>query len=126
MIKAIAERYQQKYDRELAADVESEIGGNLRKALLRWLAGKDCTDGLWYLTEQPMPTDDAELEERVQQLNDEQEALRRCIASWDSFLIQKATKGLGTDEKVSIEPFLCVRQAKCDVDVWFYIHTEHY
>lgn len=93
-VRVLAERYQQKYDRSLSADIESELGGNLRRAVLRWLEANDCTEGLWEVTEQGTPTE--------QQLIDEQAALRRNLATWDTYLIQKACKGMGTDEKVSV------------------------
>lgn len=101
-VRELAQRYQQKYDRSLAADIESELGGNLRKAVLRWIEGKDCTEGLYRFTQAPLPSDAAGLEQRVQQLTDEQAALRRCLAGWDTTLVHRACKGLGTDEQVLV------------------------
>lgn len=96
-VQKIHARYDEKYSKDLAADLASELGGNLEKACLKWLA----PPALGYVQDNKMEADEDKLRETV-------ESTYCIIADIDAVNIKEACEGFGTDDD-GLTDVLCFR-----------------
>jgi len=94
----IQARYDEKYSRSLVADLESELGGNLKKAVLKWLTPPKTGyfDG------------GAELELDQGKLAAMVESAYVAVAEIDAVNLKEACEGFGTDDD-ALTDILCFR-----------------
>jgi hypothetical protein len=91
----VAERYMQKYDKDLVAELNDETSGNFRHALCKWLQAPD-------------PTGGAETDEEII-VN-----LKDSIADFDAYLLHAAEGSFSTDITTVVQ-ILC-RRTKSQLD----------
>ncbi|CAM9724139.1 unnamed protein product, partial [Ectocarpus fasciculatus] len=107
-LSAISERFFEKYDTTLADMARSELGGNFLTAVSQWVdTAGDPTMGV----EQRLavlPEGEDHDEERLQLLEEENDAMKGYIAKVDADQIWRACKGMGTNEGRVID-IICTR-----------------
>ena len=96
VVRAICDRYLEKYGVDFRGVVKNETGSHFQEAILAWIDASDPT-GFYSL-----PQDDTEISESVvDELIDCIWKMRSHIANFDYYVLGKAGKGM-----VSIMPFL--------------------
>lgn len=101
----VAERFMEKYDKDLVAEIKDETGGNFCKALCKWLQAPD-------------PTGGAETDEEII-VN-----LKDSIASFDAYLLHSAEGSFSTDIPTVVQ-ILC-RRTKSQLDAIDLKYREKY
>ncbi|CAM9270110.1 unnamed protein product, partial [Chrysoparadoxa australica] len=112
-MKAICERYFEKYDETLADTLKSELRGKFEKACLRWIEPDiDPTGGIEsQISAAPLEEgceDEDAIASMIALLEAENEALKNYMASVDAHEIHDACDGIGTDDSRLIS-VLCHR-----------------